>query len=71
VTITSGNRARRLATKNPFEAPELILLIRMTYQSMRGRVALTPGMLSERELDASWTVMARGRVNNVDEDGGT
>ena len=52
LTITSGKRSCELAVNDPFEAPELALLIRLTRRAMRDRLVLTPDMLNEQQLDA-------------------
>ena len=67
VTITSGNRTRTLAVNDPFEAPELALLIRLTRRAMRDRLVLTPDMLNERQLDAIRTAVVRHRAGDDEE----
>ena len=52
LTITSGERSRELAVNDPFEAPELAMLIRLTRRAMRDRLVLTPEMLNEQQLVA-------------------
>ncbi|VVS96978.1 hypothetical protein SPHINGO391_120023 [Sphingomonas aurantiaca] len=52
LTITAGERSRELAVNDPFEAPELALLIRLTRRAMRDRLVLTPDMLNEQQLEA-------------------
>jgi len=37
---------------DPFEAPELAFLIRLTRRAMRDRLVLTPETLSEEALEA-------------------
>ena len=38
LTITAGERSRELAINDPFEAPELALLIRLARRAMRDRL---------------------------------
>jgi len=52
LTITDGERSRELAVNDPFEAPELAFLIRLTRRAMRDRLVLTPETLSEEALEA-------------------
>jgi hypothetical protein len=64
VTITSGDRSRELAVNDPFEAPELAMLIRLTRRAMRDRLVLTPDMLNERQLEAIRTAVVRHRAGD-------
>lgn len=55
---------RELAINDPFQAPELAMLIRLTRRAMRHRLMLTPDMLSERKLDAIRTAVVPLRAGD-------
>lgn len=62
LTITAGDRSRELAVNDPFEAPELAQLIRLTRRAMRDRQVLTHAMLTDDELVAMRAALqAQGR----------
>lgn len=67
VTITSGDRSRVLAVNDPFEAPELAMLVRLTRRAMRDRLVLTPDMLNEQQLEAIRTAVVR--IRSGDDEG--
>lgn len=52
LTVAAGNRSRELAVNDPFEAPELAELYRLTRRAMRDRQVLTHAMLTDDELVA-------------------
>ena len=52
LTITAGKRTRELAVNDPFEAPGLAHLIRLTRRALRDRQVLSPEMLDDVQLAA-------------------
>lgn len=67
LTITFGDQSRDLAVNDPFEAPELAMLIRLTRRAMRDRLVLTPDMLNEQQLEAIRTAVGRHRAGDDEE----
>lgn len=67
LTITSGERLRELAVNDPFEAPELAMLIRLTRRAMRDRLVLTPEMLNEQQLEALRMPLVRNGAEEWDD----
>lgn len=66
LTITDGERSRELAVNDPFEAPELAFLIRLTRRAMRDRLVLTPETLSEEALEAyGQACVRRGKTESA------
>lgn len=64
LTITAGERSRELAINDPYEAPELARLIRLTRRAMRDRQVFTHAMLTGDELvamRAALQVQGQGR----------
>ena len=59
LTITDGERSRELAINDPFEAPELAQLIRLTRRAMRDRTVQTFAMLKDDEAAAMLAALAR------------
>ena len=45
-------RARELAINDPFDAPELALLYRLTRRALRDRQVLTPETMSDEQVQA-------------------
>lgn len=52
VTINSGALSRELAVNDPFEAPELAMLIRLVRRALRDRLVLTPDTLTDQQIEA-------------------
>lgn len=52
LTITAGERSRELAVNDPFEAPELAMLIRLVRRALRDRLVLSPETLSDEAIAA-------------------
>ena len=60
LTITAGGRSRELAINDPFEAPELAHLIRLTRRALNDRKVLTPETLGDEALPALLAAQAAG-----------
>lgn len=61
VTITAGERSRELAMHDPYEAPELAMLIRLTRRAMRDRIVQRIAKLDEQQLAALQAVGSPGQ----------
>lgn len=61
VTITAGDRSRELAVHDPFETPELAMLIRLTRRVIRDRIVQRTAMLDAQQLTASRAAGPRGQ----------
>lgn len=59
LTITAGDRSRELAVNDPFESPELALLIRLTRRAMRDRTVQIFASLRDDEVAAMLAALAR------------
>lgn len=64
VAITSGDRSRELAVNDPFEAPELAMLIRLTRRALRDRLVLGPETLTEQQLEALRAPLVRNGTDD-------
>lgn len=64
VAITSGERSRELAVNDPFEAPELAMLIRLTRRALRDRLVLGPESLNEQQLEALRAPLVRNGTDD-------
>lgn len=61
ITITAGDRSRELAVNDPFEAPELAMLIRLTRRAIRDRIVQRTAMLDGQQLTALRASASRGQ----------
>jgi hypothetical protein len=59
LTITAGERSRELAINDPFEAPELALLIRLARRAMRDRLVQRVEAMDGETLAALRAVSTR------------
>lgn len=69
--ITSGDRSRELAINDPFEAPELAMLIRLTRRALRDRQVLTPETMTDDQFARLEAALRDYLVEHPDDDRST